>query len=68
MKSLWLETEESPKFKSLNKNIETDVCVIGAGIFGLTSAYYLSQKGIKTIIIDRNEITHGVTGDRKSVV
>lgn len=62
MESLWLETEKTRKFESLNKNIETDVCIIGAGIFGLTSAYYLRKKGFKTVIVDRNEIAHGVSG------
>ena len=62
MRSLWFETEKTAKFKSLDNNIETDVCIIGAGIFGLTSAYYLSKKGLNTVIIDRNEIAHGVTG------
>ena len=63
MKSLWLETEKTDKFESLNKDIETDVCIIGAGIFGLTSAYYLRKKGLKTVVVDRNEIAHGVTGN-----
>ena len=48
MNSLWLSENSIDKnFDSLDKNISTDVCVIGAGIFGLTCGYYLSKAGLK---------------------
>ncbi len=31
-----------------------DVAILGAGIAGLTAAYYSSEEGFKTILIDRN--------------
>ena len=41
MSSLWVETtKDKIKLKSLEKDEETEVCVIGAGLFGLTTAYY----------------------------
>ena len=36
MNSLWLSENKNDKFESLSNNIETDVCIIGAGIFGMT--------------------------------
>ena len=48
MNSLWLNLDKkSNEFSSLSSNSETDVCIIGAGIFGLTCAYYLSHLGFK---------------------
>ncbi len=32
---------------------ETDVAVVGAGPAGMTAAYYLAKKGVKTIIFER---------------
>lgn len=63
MNSLWLtENKTVNKFESLSKNIETDVCIIGAGIFGMTCGYYLSKVGLKVSIIEKDEIGHKTTG------
>ena len=46
MNSLWLKNiAESPKyeFPELQEDLEADICIIGAGIFGISTAYYLSQ-------------------------
>lgn len=60
--SLWLATEKVPVFPALNKNIATDVCVIGAGIAGLTTAYLLARAGKKVVVIDAIGIGAGETG------
>ena len=63
MNSLWLsENVGNKNFETLNKNISTDVCIIGAGIFGLTCGYYLSKSGLKVTIIDKSEISRQTTG------
>lgn len=63
MNSLWLnENSINKNFESLNKNISTDVCIIGAGIFGLTCGYYLSKSGLKVCILDKNDISTKTTG------
>lgn len=63
MNSLWLtENKTENKFGSLSKNIETDVCIIGAGIFGMTCGYYLSKAGLKVSIIEKDKIGHKTTG------
>ena len=63
MNSLWLtENKNDSKFESLSKNINTDVCIIGAGIFGMTCGYYLSKAGLNVSIIEKNEIGHKTTG------
>lgn len=46
MNSLWLDNDKKMNlFSSLSQDIQTDVCIIGAGIFGVTCAYYLSHLG-----------------------
>jgi glycine/D-amino acid oxidase-like deaminating enzyme/nitrite reductase/ring-hydroxylating ferredoxin subunit len=60
--SLWQATYEAPKFPSLNENLHTDVCVIGAGIAGLTAAYLLSKEGRTVTVIDAAGVGAGETG------
>lgn len=59
---LWLATETVPQFPSLMGNANADVCVIGAGIGGLTTAYMLVCEGKKVIVIDAIGIGAGETG------
>ena len=63
MNSLWLiENKNDNKFENLSKNIDTDVCIIGAGIFGMTCGYYLSKAGLKVSILEKDEIGQKTTG------
>lgn len=63
MSSFWLDSvKDKASFTSLDKDITTDVCIVGAGILGLTCAYYLSQKGVKVTVLDRNNIMEKVSG------
>lgn len=57
MNSLWIDSvNEKTKFDTLDKNVEADICIIGAGIFGITCGYYLSNLGFKVILIDKNTL------------
>ena len=56
MKSLWSESCNFRKREALNKDIKTDVLVIGAGIAGILTAYMLKQKGREVVVIDAAEI------------
>lgn len=65
MNSLWLsEKLKENLFNNTSSEfkLESDVCIIGAGIFGLTCAYYLSKLGYKVIILEKDEIAHKTTG------
>lgn len=61
MKSLWSESCKFRKREALNKDIKTDVLVIGAGIAGILTAYMLKQKGREVVVIDTAEIASGNT-------
>jgi FAD dependent oxidoreductase len=60
--SSWLDTVEMPEYQPLNQNLSTDVCVIGAGIAGLTTAYILSQAGKRVVVLDKEAVGGGQTG------
>lgn len=63
MSSYWIDsTKNLNKFNSLSSDISADVCIIGAGIFGLSCAYYLSRQGLKVIVVDKNNIADKVSG------
>jgi len=65
MGSLWIEnTKNSTEFPKLEKDLETEVCVIGAGLFGLTTAYYLAKNNIPVIVLEaEKEIGTKVSGN-----
>lgn len=60
--SVWMTTASVPAFPPLAADLKTDVCVIGAGIAGLTTAYLLSQEGREVVLIDSLGIGAGETG------
>lgn len=60
--SFWKETTESPLFNRLEKDIETEVAVIGGGITGVLTAFLLNRAGRKTVLLEALELGAGTTG------
>lgn len=60
--SIWMTTASVPTYPPLAGDLDTSVCVIGAGIAGLTTAYLLSQEGHDVVLIDALGIGAGETG------
>ncbi len=60
-KSLWKDKTLLPEFKTLKKDIKTDILIIGGGMAGILCAYFLKGLGIKTVLVEQNRIAHGVT-------
>ena len=50
-----------PQFPPLQENIHADVCVIGAGISGLTTAYLLAKAGRQVVVLDDGPVAGGMT-------
>ncbi len=40
------------EYPQLQDNIECDVCVVGAGFSGLSSALHLAEKGFKVVVLE----------------
>jgi glycine/D-amino acid oxidase-like deaminating enzyme len=60
--SSWYPGVEIPKFGPCRRSSKVDVCVVGAGIAGLTIAYLLSKAGKSVIVLDEGDIGGGQTG------
>lgn len=61
MESVWNSEVNFRKREALNKNIECEVLVIGAGMAGMLTAYMLNKSGKEVVIIDAKSIASGVT-------
>lgn len=64
MNSYWIDSTKNilNKFDTLEKDIETEVCIIGGGITGISTAYELSKNGIDVTVLDRSLISTHTTG------
>lgn len=60
--SLWLTSGPVKKSAGLGRSPHCDVCVVGAGISGLTAAYLLLAEGRQVIVLDEGPIGGGQTG------
>ena len=66
MKSYWIKSVEENdrvKFDALEENCKTDICIIGGGLTGLTTAYNLSKYKIRTVLIEKDEIGRQASGN-----
>jgi glycine/D-amino acid oxidase-like deaminating enzyme/nitrite reductase/ring-hydroxylating ferredoxin subunit len=58
-KSLWMATANAGRRPSLTADATADVCIVGAGIAGLTTAYLLAREGKSVIVLDDGPIAGG---------
>jgi glycine/D-amino acid oxidase-like deaminating enzyme/nitrite reductase/ring-hydroxylating ferredoxin subunit len=56
-----MATATLPRFSELGCDERADVCIVGAGIAGLTTAYLLSREGKSVIVLDDGPIVSGET-------
>jgi len=59
--SLWQQSEK-PLFRTVSENLTAEVCVVGAGIAGLSVAYNLAKAGRKVVVLDKERLGLGETG------
>lgn len=63
--AVWIHQDpysNRPSFKALDSDIETDICIIGAGIGGISTAYELVSRGREVVLIEAREVLSGETG------
>jgi glycine/D-amino acid oxidase-like deaminating enzyme/nitrite reductase/ring-hydroxylating ferredoxin subunit len=56
VRSYWLDSAEMPAFQSLDRHVDVNVVVVGAGITGLTAAYLLKRAGKTVAVLERDRI------------
>ena len=59
--SIWSATAQLPECGPLERNVHADVCVIGGGIAGLSTAYHLCQAGRSVVVLDDGPLASGMT-------
>ena len=61
MKSVWSNNCNFKKREALDKDISTEILVIGAGIAGILTAYMLKERGMRVVLIDAGKTAGGNT-------
>ncbi len=62
---VWYKSQapaELPMHLPLRTAIETDVCIIGGGLAGLTAAYHLATAGRSVVIVEARRVGWGASG------
>ncbi|MBR6617172.1 MAG: FAD-dependent oxidoreductase [Oscillospiraceae bacterium] len=62
MESIWQKNADLPSFPKLEEEVKTDVLIIGGGLAGILTAYFLRQNGVECILVEKNRICSGTTG------
>lgn len=62
-RSIWTENISLPQFKQLKGNKKTDVLIIGGGMAGILSAYFLEKAGVDYALVEGERICSGITGN-----
>src|SRR6476619_1248404 len=55
-------------YPSLDKNISTEVAVLGAGITGALVAWHLCREGIECVVLDKRHVAMGSTAASTSLI
>lgn len=61
--SLWLKDGLSSTIPALAQDMDCEVCVVGAGITGIMTAYQLHEAGLKVVLVDKQEPVHLASGN-----
>jgi glycine/D-amino acid oxidase-like deaminating enzyme/nitrite reductase/ring-hydroxylating ferredoxin subunit len=60
--SLWLRGPERTPRPALGEDVHVDVCVVGAGITGLSAAFELSRLGASVAVLEARHVAAGASG------
>jgi glycine/D-amino acid oxidase-like deaminating enzyme/nitrite reductase/ring-hydroxylating ferredoxin subunit len=58
---VWTATTKMPNRRRLERDLQTEVCIVGAGIAGLSIAYTLAKAGKAVAVLDDGGIASGMT-------
>lgn len=61
MESIWQKSVKLPAFLHLQGDLRTDVAIIGGGITGILTAYFLQKSGVDCILLEKGTICQGTT-------
>jgi glycine/D-amino acid oxidase-like deaminating enzyme/nitrite reductase/ring-hydroxylating ferredoxin subunit len=58
---IW-QPQRSQHGRPLKSDIQVDVCIVGAGIAGMTAAYLLAREGKRVAVLEKHRLGAGETG------
>lgn len=61
MESIWSKTEKLPEHPALPGNMEVDAAVIGGGLAGVLTAYFLKRQGVEAVVLEADRLGSGQT-------
>ena len=61
MQSIWSKATDLPRQKQLKGNVQVENVVIGAGMAGILTAYFLQKQGKEVIVIEADKVADGQT-------
>lgn len=62
MQSLWQDTVKMPRFLQQEKDLKTDVLIVGGGLTGLLCAYFLKSAGVDCLLSESDTICAHTSG------
>ncbi|NJO01386.1 MAG: FAD-binding oxidoreductase [Bacteroidia bacterium] len=60
--SFWEASAPKPAFPTLDRDLSTEVLIIGGGLTGVTLAYLLREAGLESTLIEARTLGAGTTG------
>jgi monoamine oxidase len=60
--SHWKAGGQLPQFPSIDRDLQTEVVIIGGGLTGITTAYLLKEAGVKIVLLERGRFAGADTG------
>ena len=58
----WFASVKRPAFRSIQRSVNVDVLVVGAGVTGIVTAYFLKQAGLSVALLERGRLAGRDTG------
>ena len=60
-KSIWEKYSKKTEIKILKNNLDIDVAIVGGGMTGLSTGYFLKNSNLKACIFERGKIAEEIT-------
>ncbi|MFP8889659.1 FAD-dependent oxidoreductase [Natrialbaceae archaeon A-CW2] len=66
--SPWLASTFEGHYPRLEGRVSADVCIVGAGITGLSTAIECLERGLSVVVLERDRVGSGTTGKSAGVL
>lgn len=61
--SIWKDTVKEEEYPTLKENKQVDVLIIGGGITGASTYYFLKDSNFKIMLVEQNKISYSTTAN-----